>query len=348
MLSDLCESAPAKGGFKAFMQRRHSIGSAQVMRLVGAILVLVLSLGIVTAAAAGQSNEPSNNYAGTSLWESVRQNNAALRSQVNSPDGGALVYTEGRDWLSYRTTMLVPYSGYIFAGVTLLLLLFWLIRRSIEVPGGESGKDIQRTTYYERVLHWSLVALFLLLAITGFTVTYGRSLLVPLIGSDGFGQIAAIGKFLHNWSGLVFPLVVLLLLVQFGRRNIYEKGDLSWLLKGGGILTDAHLSAGFFNMGEKIMFWLIMLFGLLISISGLTLDFPIFDLGRAQLAVAHVVHSVIAVFFVVLVFSHAFLAAILVKGTLRAMTRGTVDKNWAKAHHERWHDSLEANQNESK
>lgn len=285
---------------------------------------------------------------GTGLWDAARHNNLPVSSQVNSADSGTLIYTDGMAWMKFRNQQLMPGLGYAIAGVLLAILLFWLGRRSVPIAGGESGNRIQRTSVYERIVHWTMTTVFLLLAITGFIILYGRPLLIPMMGIESYAMIAAASKFSHNLLGIIFPLTILLMFAQYVGRNFYAKGDLKWLVKGGGIVTDAHLSAGFFNMGEKILFWLVMLFGLLMSVSGLIIDFQVFELARADMIFLYKLHAVVAGVFVILIIGHVYLAVVGVKGTLSSMTDGTVDENWAKAHHDLWYEQLESEQKSNK
>lgn len=285
---------------------------------------------------------------GTGFWEAARRNNLPVSSQVNSADSGALIYTDGMAWMKFRNQQLMPVLAYTFGGTLLAIFLFWLVRRGVPIAGGESGNRIQRTSVYERVVHWTMTTVFTLLAITGFIVLYGRPLLIPVMGIETYGMIAAGSKALHNLFGIIFPLTILLMFAQFVGRNFYAKGDLRWLGRGGGILTDTHQSAGFFNMGEKILFWLVMLFGLLMSVSGLVIYFPVFELTRADTIFLYKLHAVVAGAFVILVIGHIYLAVVGVKGTLSAMTDGTVDENWAKAHHDRWYEQLKSAQESNK
>lgn len=276
------------------------------------------------------------------MWEAVRRSNLPLYSQVDSADGGALIYTDGMAWLKFRSEQLMPYFGYALGGTLLAILAFWLLRRSIGIPGGESGKRIQRTIVYERVVHWTMTSAFVLLAVTGFMLLYGRTLLIPIMGIETYGLAAATNKTIHNWVGLIFPVTILLMFLQFVGRNLYARGDMTWLVKGGGIVTDAHQSAGYFNMGEKILFWLVMLFGALISISGLILYLPIIEFSRADMILTYKIHGIIAGAYVILIVGHVYLAVVGVKGTLSSMTDGTVDENWAKAHHDRWYKEIKS------
>lgn len=100
-------------------------------------------------------------------------------------------------------------------------------------------------------------------------------------------------------------------------------------------------------MGEKILFWLVMLFGVLMSVTGLIINFPVFDLTRADMILLYKVHAVVAGVFVMLIIGHVYLV-IIVKGTVSSMTDGTVDENWAKAHHDRWYEQLKSEQESGK
>ena len=132
-------------------------------------------------------------------------------------------------------------------------------------------------------------------------------------------------------------------LVRFAIRNLPARGDLTWLIKGGGIIGNAHVSAGFFNAGEKIWFWLVALLGITVSISGLILLFPIFGQGRELMQLALIVHGIASVALVAGSLGHIYIGTAGTEGSLESMTTGYVDENWAKAHHDRWHGELMQN-----
>ncbi len=315
---------------------------------IGLIFSLSLSIPSVAQEEAGQSLpkessiEETNNL-GTALWTAVRQNNLPTKSQVDT-NGAGPIYTDGLSWLRFRDEHLIPKAVYLFGGTVLILFLFWLIRRSIAIPGGASGKRILRSSTVERFIHWVLAGSFILLAISGFLLMYGRTLLVPVLGAESSAWLVGASNTVHYWMGFVFPIAIILMFFKFVRRNLYEKGDLKWLLKGGGIITDDHISAGFYNMGEKILFWLVIIFGVALSASGLIMEFQLLELTRTEMLIMNSVHGIVAAIFTAIIFGHIYLATIGVKGTLSAMTDGRVDENWAKAHHDRWFDEVQASQ----
>ncbi|MGB1110529.1 MAG: formate dehydrogenase subunit gamma, partial [Gammaproteobacteria bacterium] len=98
----------------------------------------------------------------------------------------------------------------------------------------------------------------------------------------------------------------------------------------------------FFNAGEKIWYWIVILVGAVVTVSGFVLNFPIFDQGRELMQLALVVHGIAAVIVIAGSFGHIYIGTAGTEGSLDSMTTGTVDANWAKAHHDIWYEKLEA------
>jgi len=126
------------------------------------------------------------------------------------------------------------------------------------------------------------------------------------------------------------------MLFRFVKKNIYAKGDLTWLLKGGGMIGKSHVTGGFFNMGEKSWYWLVILIGLAISVSGLVLLFPMFGQGRVIMELSQIVHVLGALTLIAVSFGHMYLGSVGTEGTNESMKSGYVDIKWAEAHHDRW------------
>jgi formate dehydrogenase subunit gamma len=312
---------------------------------VGAILLLICAL---LAQIAGASNLPPQKPAssngvsvvnpGAELWREVRQRdgkNVGV-SQVRGVETGVLINAEGDRWARFRIENPVRYAPLVFAAVILLLIAFYAVRGKVGIDGGLSGNMIRRFTDYERILHWTMAIVFLFLAITGLILLLGRSLLIPVFGQQAFALMASASKEGHNLFGPIFLLSLILMLISFARRNIYERGDLTWLLRGGGFIGKGHVSGGFFNMGEKSWYWLVILVGLAISVSGLILVFPNFGQGRVIMEVSHVVHVLGAIALITVAIGHMYMGSIGTEGSAEAMISGYVDLNWAEAHHDRW------------
>jgi formate dehydrogenase subunit gamma len=277
------------------------------------------------------------------LWNGVRQRSAPVsgKTQVKGVESGVLINTSGDRWRHFRISQLIPISGYIVSGMILALVAFYLIRGRVPIEGGMSDRKLLRYTSYERLIHWSLATIFLLLAITGLILLFGRSVLIPLFGKEIFSALASLSKQAHNFLGPLFLVALILMFFQFVRRNIYQKGDLTWLLRGGGIIGSKHVPSNFFNMGEKTMFWMLVFVGGLIGVSGLILDFPIFGQSREFMALTHVAHSIGAVLMTTVILGHIYIGSVGMEGALEGMKTGYCDLNWAKEHHDLWASKAE-------
>jgi formate dehydrogenase subunit gamma len=312
------------------------------LKFVSVLMVLMfISMPLTLSAATDEGNgERAVIVAnpGNDLWRQVRQRDLAIEgtSQIKGVDSGILINPQADRWTRFRVGTLVEYGQIVLVVIAGLILLFYSIRGKINIEGGLSGKMVFRFSDYERVVHWALAIVFIFLAVTGLTLLFGRTLLIPVLGHDIFSVLASSSKEGHNLFGPIFLVSLLLMLFSFVRRNIYARGDLTWLLKGGGMIGESHVSGGFFNMGEKTWYWIVILIGLVISASGLILVSPNFGQGRIIMELSHVVHATTAIILIAVSFGHMYLATAGTEGTKEGMKTGYVDIKWAEAHHDRW------------
>lgn len=303
------------------------------------LLVLFFALpGVIQADQSQPVEGISNKNPGADLWRQVRQRDSVVTgsSQVKGVDSQVLINARGEQWARFRKDSLISYGLKAVGAVLAVILLFFLIRGRVKIAGGLSGNMVHRFSSYDRVLHWVLALIFLFLAITGLLLLFGRSLLIPLFGHEFFSILASSSKEGHNLFGPIFIVPLVLMFIRFVKQNIYARGDLTWLLKGGGMIGKSHASGGFFNMGEKSWYWLVILVGVTISISGLILVSPIFGQSREVMELSHVVHSIGALILILVSFGHMYLGSIGTEGTSEGMKTGYVDIKWAEAHHDRW------------
>jgi formate dehydrogenase subunit gamma len=303
------------------------------------------------------------------IWRAFRYGSADIKSTDPSPAGNTVMQDGGMRWLEFRAGPLRVYGGYLLLGMLVLLTLFYLIRGQIRIEGEKTGEKILRFKLIERIAHWTMAIPFILLAITGLTLLFGRVALIPLLGHEVFSPIAIGGKFIHNYVAWPFMVGVALSFVLWVAKNLPERTDIAWLLRGGGLFTKGvHPSSGKFNAGEKIVFWAVITFGVLISLTGLSLLFPyqmpyfspIFgfmnDLGLPQffgigtldtalapqeeMQLAQLVHAAIAFVYMAIVIAHIYLGSIGMEGALDSMTKGLVETQWAKEHHDLWYEDV--------
>jgi formate dehydrogenase subunit gamma len=280
------------------------------------------------ATEASQQNPRAN------FWRSVRKGDEGYTAQTGT-DSAVFINSSGHTWQQYRSSILAPLGAWLMAAVLLAILAYFILRGPIRYETGPDSRMLYRFTQMQRISHWFTAILFWLLALSGLILLYGRYVLIPLFGQKGFAITASACKEAHNLFGPMFLLALTMLFVFFVRDNVYEKGDLGWLARGGG-LFGGHVSAGRFNMGEKIWFWLVVLLGLVVSVSGLVLDFAVAGQGRDIMGMSHVLHTAGAIVFIAVSFGHIYLGTVGTKGTLRGMTSGYVDSGWAQLHHDRW------------
>ncbi|MCB1792284.1 MAG: formate dehydrogenase subunit gamma [Gammaproteobacteria bacterium] len=311
-------------------------------------LLAILTFGLALPVGAEPPPPPESPIAvpnpASDLWRAVRQRSPMPHSvtQVEGVDTAQMINTSGETFRQYRRQDFVGAAGWLLVGVPVAILLFYVIRGRIRIPGGRSGRVIERFPDYDRTIHWFTALLFIFLALTGLTLLFGRFVILPLFGPEAFSVIASASKEGHNLFGPLFPLAVLLLFIRWAVRNLPAGRDLVWLFKGGGIIGNAHVSAGFFNAGEKIWFWSVIVLGIVVSVSGLILVFPVFGQGRDIMQLALVVHGIATVVFIAFSFGHIYIGTIGSEGSFEGMKNGYVDEAWAKTHHDLWYEQVKA------
>lgn len=266
----------------------------------------------------------------------------AIRGRVSIPDqrSANLEQPEGHAWRIFRTETLPRIGAIAILGMLVVLCLFYAIRGKIRIAGGPSKERIARFNALERFTHWLTASSFIILAISGLNVTFGRRLILPLVGGEAFTAFSAFAKELHNFLGFAFMIGVALMFLLWVAQNIPNGHDLKWVLEGGGLLPNGkHPAAGKFNAGQKGVFWAVVVGGALMSLSGIHLLFPSDAAGGiAELQWQSQVHGVVAMLMVAMILAHIYIGSLGMEGAFDAMGTGNVDLNWAKEHHSLWVD----------
>lgn len=282
------------------------------------------------------------------IWHDIRKGRSG-DTQDQRAGSGVMIQSQGEDWRLFRLDWLLPIGWKVLAAVLAVLALFRLVRGRIKLKDGRSGRVIPRFSLVERVVHWFVASLFILLGVSGLIILFGRPLLLPLIGPAAFSVLASASMQGHNLFGPIFIVSIAALFFTFARGNGYTWTDIKWVFKAGGLLG-GHASSGRYNFGEKTWFWWACLCGLALSLSGLLLLFPDHLPGFLQVAandtpperqllqLASIVHAIAALAFIAFGLGHIYLGTIGMEGALEGMTRGTVDENWAKEHHDLWYE----------
>jgi formate dehydrogenase subunit gamma len=269
-----------------------------------------------------------------------------VEGRIDIPDTKAavLIQPAGRMWDYFHEVLLHWGGAIVILGTIALLGLAYVIVGRIRIAAGRSGKKILRFKAFERFSHWLTAVSFVVLGLTGLNITFGKTLLLPLIGPDAFADVSQAAKYVHDFTSFAFIAGLLLIVVIFFRDNLFEQVDIEWIKQGGGFIKNKHAPAGRFNLGEKLVYWLSLVAGIGVSLSGLLLLFPFFGTDIADMQLTQVVHAVVAVLFVALILAHIYIGTLGMEGAFEAMGTGEVDLNWAKEHHDLWLAQQLANQ----
>jgi formate dehydrogenase subunit gamma len=258
---------------------------------------------------------------------------------------GAKLTNAGEAWRQVRNNWIIPYGGSLLLIVAVAIALFYYSKGTIQLRGTPTGRKIERFTPLERSAHWTNAIAFVCLAVSGLVMAFGKFFIQPVIGSTLFGWITYILKNVHNFAGPLFAVSLIIVFVTFLKDNFPSKEDFTWIIKGGGLLSDQEVPSHRFNAGEKIVFWFGVLgLGLIVVASGLVLDklVPGLIYERSTMQIANMVHGVATVLMMVMFMGHIYMGTVGMQGAYSAMKDGYVDETWAKEHHELWYNDIKA------
>jgi formate dehydrogenase subunit gamma len=300
----------------------------------------ILAMLALAMPARAQQPESVNPTASSVTEEQLLRELQQVQGRITIPDGKAsvLIQPEGREWRQFHEVTLPWIGAVAILGVLLVLVIFYLWRGMVRIQGGRTGIRILRFNAFERVVHWMTATSFIILAISGLNITFGEALLYPLIGPEAFTAWSQWAKYAHNYLSFPFTLGVVLILLMWVAGNIPNRADVEWVKEGGGILDPSkHPPAYRFNAGQKLIYWIVVLGGAAVAISGYLLMFPFyFTPDVADMQTAQMVHGIVAVLFVAVMLGHIYIGTIGMEGAFEAMGEGSVDLNWAKQHHPLW------------
>jgi formate dehydrogenase subunit gamma len=256
---------------------------------------------------------------------------------------GSSLTTAGEAWRQVRNQVIIPYGAALLGIVLLAIGIFYFTQGALGGHVADTGRKIERFTPFERAAHWSNAGAFVVLALSGLVMAFGKFFLLPVIGSTLFGWLTYALKTAHNFAGPVFAVSLVIVIATFIKDNFPQRGDLTWLIKGGGMLRSADVPSHRFNAGEKVLFWIgVFVLGLTVVASGLFLDklLPGFVFTRGEMQVAHMIHATAAVMMMAAFLGHIYMGTLGVKGAFGAMRTGYVDEGWAREHHAFWADDV--------
>jgi formate dehydrogenase subunit gamma len=275
-------------------------------------------------------------------WESVDRK--PQYASVPGRETNVLIQGAGHEWRKFRNGPLTKYGGWLIVLAIAVLMLFYVVKGQIKLHGAPTGRMIERFNSVERVAHWTMALSFVVLALSGIVILFGKYIILPWLGHAGFSSVTIVSKNLHNFVGPLFVFSLVVVFLIYVKDNLPAAGDLTWLTRLGGMFSKSgggDVPSGRFNGGEKLWFWGgVVLLGATVSVTGLILDFPNWNQSREAMQQANVIHGIAAVLFVSASFLHIYLGTIGMQGAYRSMRDGLVDETWAKEHHSLWYDEV--------
>jgi formate dehydrogenase subunit gamma len=152
------------------------------------------------------------NTSDSELWRGIRR---GTEGTVSIPDKklGVLVQSEGENFRAIRNGPVSLYSSWLLLVGIALLALFFALRGRVKIDSGLSGRTIERFGPVDRFTHWLTAVSFIVLALTGLNLLYGRYVLLPILGPEIFAALTQAGKYAHNFIAFAFMLGIAMLFV---------------------------------------------------------------------------------------------------------------------------------------
>jgi formate dehydrogenase subunit gamma len=307
------------------------------IRVIAGALALAFLVAIATPVSAQQPSMVNPTADAVKEQQLLKELNR-IQGRGTIPDVRSYVLEQpaGREWRHFHEVTLRWIGGIAVLGMLGLVVLFYLARGMVKIENGRSGRKIVRFNGFERFVHWMTAACFIILALSGLNITFGKPLLLPLMGPEAFTTWSELAKYAHNFLSFPFTIGVVLIFLMWVGGNIPNNVDAEWVKRGGGIIGNDHPPAYRFNAGQKMIYWIVVIGGGASAVTGYLLLFPFYGTGIEGMQIAQVVHAVVSVLFIAAMLGHIYIGTIGMEGAFEAMGEGTVDINWAKQHHRLW------------
>jgi formate dehydrogenase subunit gamma len=343
---DLIDTGGARSIFvrRQFGNKRRGIrGENAMAKLIDRVRFIVGALAlvlVVTLAMPVSAQQPSSVNPTASAVKEQQLLNELNRVQGRGtiPDVRSYVLEQpaGREWREWHEVTLRWIGGIAVLGMLAILVIFYLSRGMVKIEAGRSGRKIVRFNPFERFVHWMTATCFIILALSGLNITFGKPLLLPLIGPEAFTTWSELAKYAHNFLSFPFTIGVVLVLLTWIGGNIPNASDIEWFKRGGGMFGNDHPPAGHFNAGQKMIYWIVVLGGGCSAVTGYLLLFPFYGTDISGMQIAEIIHATVGMLFIAAMLSHIYIGTVGMEGAFEAMGEGTVDVNWAKQHHRLW------------
>lgn len=207
---------------------------------------------------------------------------------------------------------------------------------------------VQRYTKPARIFHWIHSGAFVLLIVTGLF------LFIPALG---FLAVDSWSRVIHRVAAVIFVLAPLIEILANRRtpwetiKSVFTWGsdDLDWVKAMPRYYFFCDESSmppqGEMNTGQKLWFFLVLIFSPIFVITGILMWFFKYSLPSAVFQWSVFVHDVAFIVIFAMFLVHIYLGVIhpLMRqhgGSFSSMVDGTVTADYAKSHHGKWYQKV--------
>ncbi len=237
------------------------------------------------------------------------------------------------DWQQYGQ-LFTDLQQHLFPRLFLLVItivpvfffLHYIAIGPISIP--HDGKQVYCYNLFVRIIHWCTALSFSLLVITGLFVFFGS-----FIGS---GALGILGRNIHFVSAITCVASAFFMFLFWVKDMLPALYDLKWMMIVGGYLTKEvkPVPAGKFNAGQKMWFWLAILGGAVMAVTGYFLY--ILQGNIDILRLSSIIHNALGAVLVAMFLIHLYMSIVAIKGSLGSMINGYKNETELKILHSRF------------
>ena len=201
------------------------------LHVIITVVLLTIAAATVTAAQSQSVNPTKDAVSEDQLLQ--RENTIRGLGKIPDTKSYTLEQPAGRDWRHFHEVTLRWIGGVAILGMLAVLVVFYLLRGMVRLESGRAGRGIVRFNAFERFVHWMTAVCFVILALSGLNITFGRPLLLQMMQPESFTAFSEWAKYAHNYLSFPFTLGVVLIFLMWIGGNIPTRVDLEWLKRGG-------------------------------------------------------------------------------------------------------------------
>ena len=202
-----------------------------LLKQVRLALAAFALIGLAFAIAPASAQQPTDvNPTARAVTEQQLLNEMRIisgRGTIPDVRSQNLIQPAGRDWRHYQEVVLRWIGAIAILGMVVLLVLFYLMRGMVRIGSGRSGRTIVRFNAFERFVHWMTATCFIILAISGLNITFGKRLLLPLMSPQAFTDWSQWAKYAHDFLSFPFTIGVVLIFLIWIAGNLPTGSDVT-------------------------------------------------------------------------------------------------------------------------